>query len=199
MKSLSLTLLTAALTLFTACADDDRLRSPAEDPTATPPPAQVTPDTPSGDPTDPGHPTGVSGLPVQVRMLGVNAGSYSLALLPISDITVTAAGHALPVTLVREAHVDLANTAHAPLLGSFVVPEGVEQVHVQVHFDDAGSFRNADGAGALDTRVAPLQFDAPVAFLARNGHAIIHLDLERSFLTSLHGDRRLAPRLEVNY
>jgi hypothetical protein len=78
------------------------------------------------------------------------------------------------------------------------VPEGVDRVKVEVEFDDFGGYEEASGAGVIDTRGAPLRFEAPLAYLAERGHAVVHLDLGQSLQAQGEG-RLLLPSLDVRY
>jgi hypothetical protein len=80
-----------------------------------------------------------------------------------------------------------------------LVPEGVSAVKVKLTFDDAGGWAQGGSAGTLDTRVAPVRFDAPVGSLAERGRAVLLLDVGRSLQPISQEERLLLPTLEVNY
>jgi hypothetical protein len=111
---------------------------------------------------------------------------------------VSAGGKSLPVRLMART-VDVTAKDHAYLVGTFFVPEGVSQVKVALAFDDYGGWEQRGLAGALDTRVAPLRFEAPVDSLSLRGRAVVQLDVEGSLLPTTEGERLLLPSLKVNY
>jgi hypothetical protein len=181
MKTLMLSALaTVALTL-SACGD-------------AAPPVQEEPFKPITRRT----PDTLPGARFELRLRGENAAGYDTVLVPIRSVEVTAAGTQLPVSLVAGT-VDLTAKDHAHLLGTFFVPEGVEQVQVALTFDSFGGWEQGSRAGSLDTRVAPLRFEAPVASLAQRGRAVVVLDVEGSLLSTGKAERLLLPNLTVNY
>jgi hypothetical protein len=74
----------------------------------------------------------------------------------------------------------------------------VEKVRVEVELDDFGGYEGTSGGGVIDTRVAPLRFEAPVTYLAERGHAVVHLDLGQS-LQAQGEAKLLLPSLDVRY
>ncbi|MDY7226295.1 hypothetical protein [Hyalangium rubrum] len=173
MKKLMLTALGAAALALSACGD------------SLPPETDASPEA-------------VQGRTFELRLRGDNAEGYGAVLVPIASMDVTAGGARLPVRLVART-VDLTAKDHAHLLGTFTVPEGVEQVQVALTFDDFGGWEQGLRAGALDTRVAPLRFSAPVDSLSKRGRAVVQLDVGQSLLPVAEQERLLLPNLTVNY
>ena len=147
----------------------------------------------------PDFPEDLRGQRINLRLKGVNNPGYTSALVHVRRVSVLSSdGQALPSRLKAREAVDLTAPEHSHLIGRFVVPEGVERVTVEVEFDDFGGYEAASGGGVIDTRVAPLRFEAPVSYLSERGHAVVHLDLGQSL--QAQGESRLfLPSLDVRY
>jgi hypothetical protein len=188
MKKLMLSALGTAALALCACGDSGRLQS-VSDPDSPPPPRLSETN------------EGVPGRHFELRLRGDNAGAYGATLVPLREVRVTTLGGARLPSWPRARTVDLSAANHAHLVGHFFVPDEVGRVRVTLVFDDFGGWEGAAGAGAIDARVAPLTFTAPVDSLAERGRAVVHLDVGRSLL-EVEGDegrRLLVPRLSVNY
>jgi hypothetical protein len=147
----------------------------------------------------PDFPEELQGQRFDLRLKGVNNPGYSSALVHVRRVSVfTAEGQPLPSRLKVRQAVNLTAPEHSHLIGRFVVPEGVERVAVEVELDDFGGYEVASGGGVIDTRVAPLRFEAPVAYLSERGHAVVHLDLGQS-LRAQEESLLLLPSLDVRY
>jgi hypothetical protein len=181
MKKLMLSALGAAALALSACGDPERLA----------PVAEATPRTLPAEGMVPGQ-------RFELRLRGMNAEGYSVVLVPIRSLSVSAGPTRLPVRLAART-VDLSARDHAHLVGHFFVPEGVEQVQVALSLDDFGGWEQGEQGGSLDTRGAPLRFEAPVDSLARRGRAVVLLDVGRSLLPRDEVERVLLPALKVNY
>jgi hypothetical protein len=181
MKTLMLSALATVTLTLSACGD----AAPAvlEEPAALT--TRATPDT-------------LPGRRFELRLRGENAAGYDAVLVPIRSVEVTAAGTRLPVSL-EAGTVDLAAREHAHLLGTFFVPEGVEEVQVTLTFDSFGGWEQGARAGSLDARGAPLRFEAPVASLSQRGRAVVELDVEGSLVPVGQAQRLLLPHLTVRY
>jgi hypothetical protein len=147
----------------------------------------------------PDFPAEAQGQRFELRLKGVNNPGYASALVQVRRISVTTMeGEPLPVRLKSRFPMELTQTEQAHLVGLFLVPEGVERVKVEVAFDDFGGYEADSGGGVIDTRVAPLRFEAPLAYLAERGHAVVHLDLAQS-LQAQGEAKLLLPSLDVRY
>lgn len=155
-------------------------------------PMEVTPIHPSRQTTD-------NSLRAAIRIRGENLNGLDTLLLKARNLRVFAGTEELEVSAPEAMVVDLSRLDHAWKLGSFVVPEGVESVRVEVTLDDFGGFAGTDAAGYLDSRGAPISFDADVETLSRHGHAVLHLDVTNSFIRVSDRERMLLPEVTVRY
>ena len=178
MKKLMLSVLGAAALALGGCGT-----SPSQDP--------------SGASAD--FPADVQGPRYELRLKGVNNPGYTSALMQVRGFSVTTVdGQPLPVRLKSRQAMDLTQADQAWLVGLFVLPPGVDRAKVEVVFDDFGGYESASGAGVIDTRVAPLRFEALADDLAQRGHAVVQLDLGQS-LAGQGEERLLLPSLDVRY
>lgn len=185
MKKLMLSVLSVAAIALSACGD-----SGGSTPARMPAPDLTTTRTPDEAPV---------GRSFELRLRGTNTESYGAVLVPIRSLEVsTPTGEPLPVRLIART-VDLTAKDHAYLVGNFFVPEGASAVKVKLTFDDAGGWEQGGSAGALDTRVAPVSFEAPVDSLSERGRAVLLLDVGRSLQPTSQEERLLLPTLKVNY
>ena len=149
--------------------------------------------------TRPDFPESVQGPRYELRLKGVNNPGYGSALVQVRGVSVTTPeGQPVPVRLKARQAMDLTQEDQAWLVGVFVVPPGVERVNVQVMFDDFGGYEDGSGAGVIDTRVAPLRFQALTEDLERRGRAVVQLALGPS-LRAQGEERLLLPALDVRY
>ena len=147
----------------------------------------------------PDFPADAQGQRFELRLKGVNNPGYDSALVQVRRLSVTTEkGEALPVRLKSRFPMELTHAEQAHLVGLFLVPEGVERVKVEVTFDDFGGYEAASEGGVIDTRVAPLRFEAPLAYLSEHGRAVVHLDLTQS-LQPQGEAKLLMPSLDVRY
>jgi len=138
-------------------------------------------------------------LGMELRLRGENLGDYGTALVHVRRISITTPeGLPVPAQLSARHALDLGLANHSHLLGRFSVPEGVDRVWVEVEFDDFGGFEDAEGGGTIDTRVAPLRFEAPVEYLTTRQRAVVHLNVARS-LAGKGEERLLLPSMDVRF
>jgi hypothetical protein len=138
-------------------------------------------------------------LGMELRLRGENLGDYGTALVQVRRISITTPeGLPVPTQLSARHAVDLGLASHSHLLGRFEVPPGVQSVWVEVEFDDFGGFEDARGGGVIDTRVAPLRFEAPVEYLSERNRVVVHLNVARS-LAGAGEDRLLLPSMDVRF
>lgn len=176
MKKLMLSVLGAAALVLGGCEGEMRMRE-----------------------APPDFPAEAQGQRFELRLKGVNNPGYTSALVQVRRVSVTTVdGQALPVRLKSRFPMDLTQAEQAHLLGLFLVPEGMDRVKVEVEFDDFGGYEETSGAGVIDTRVAPLRFEAPVEYLHQRSRAVVHLNVARS-LAEAGEDRLLLPSMDVRF
>jgi hypothetical protein len=145
-----------------------------------------------------GRPPEPIALNAELRLLGVNAADYGAVLVEVKDLVVTAGARRLTVT-PGQTRIDLSNPSQAWLVGKVAIPVGVDRVHVSLQLDDFGGYQSATAAGAIDARSAPIEFDAPVAWMTQHKSATVRLDVSRS-LTAFRADTRvLLPQASLAY
>jgi ABC-type Fe3+-hydroxamate transport system substrate-binding protein len=172
MKKLMLSVLGAVALSLTACGT-------------------ATPEESSSQPTP--------ALGTELRLRGENLGDYGAALVQVRRISITTPeGLPVPVQLTARHAVDLALSSHSHLLGRFEVPQGVQSLWVEVEFDDFGGYEDAQGGGVIDTRVAPLRFEAPVEYVSERDRVVVHLNVARS-LAGTGEERLLLPSMDVRF
>jgi hypothetical protein len=182
MRKLMLSALSVTALVLSACGDSER-PAPRE-------PELTTTHTPDEAP---------AGRTFELRLRGTNAEGYDSVLVPIRSLEITTPeGVPLQARLTART-VDLTAKDHAYLVGQFFVPEGLSAVRVKLTFDDYGGWAQKGQAGALDTQVAPVSFDAPVDSLSERGRAVLLLDVGKSLQKDTPEQRLLLPTLKVNY
>ena len=137
------------------------------------------------------------GMSIEVRVLGVDVGDHEAVRLPVRALRVMASGTALTVEQVA-AEVDISRENHAPLVGRFQLPAGVESVDVAVELGDTGAVTRAGITEALDLRTPPIAFTSRADWLAGNGHAVVRLSVARSLVRTGDG-LLLLPNLSVHH
>lgn len=153
-------------------------------------------------PADPGPAAGQGTAgkttPIELRVLGVHGEAYSQALVSVSAVEVSVDGQRVPADVSGQV-VDLANANQAWKVATAAVPEGAKAVQFTVRFDEYGGYASSSGSGDLDLRSVPISVTSPAASLARNGRAVILLDLSRSFVRGGSETRQLLPHYDVAY
>lgn len=83
-------------------------------------------------------------------------------------------------------------------VGLFLAPERVARVKVAVEFGDFSGYEAAPGGGVIDSRVAPLRSEAPLAYLAEHDREVVHPD--QCLSLQMQGEAKLLlPSLDVRY
>jgi len=93
--------------------------------------------------------------------------------------------------------VDLAEMGQAYLLASFQPPAGVEDVEFAVSFE-SGTVATETASFSVDSRCQTLHLAGKVSKIAERKHAVIQLDVARSFVPSGAG-LMLVPHLQLVY
>ena len=137
-----------------------------------------------------------TGPSYSLRLRGVDMGDFVAASMRIRSVQVTGGG-VLLANAVKTPEVDLARTDNAHLLATFQVPDGVEDVEFLVSFE-SGALATAKDKFDVDTRCQTLRMAGKVSRIAERKHAVIHLDVARSFVPSTVG-LMLVPHFQLVY
>jgi len=143
----------------------------------------------------PAPPVG-TGPAYSLRMLGVDLGDFVAAKMRISSVQVTGGGAVL-ASSAKTPEVDLTRTDNAFLLATFQVPDGVEDVEFAITFE-GGSLATAKDTFDVNARCQSLRLLGKVSRIAERRHAVIHLDVARSFVPSTVG-LTLVPHFQLVY
>jgi hypothetical protein len=131
-----------------------------------------------------------------LRLAGEDAGDFLSARMRIGSVQVTGGG-VLLANEVQTADVELADIGRAHLLATFQVPAGVEDVEFLVGFS-SGTLSTSKGSFNVDARCQTLRLAGKVSRIAERRHAVIHLDLARSFVSAGAG-LTLVPHFQLFY
>jgi hypothetical protein len=137
-----------------------------------------------------------TGPTYSLRLLGVDLGDFVAARMRIQSVQVTG-GSAVLANAVKNPEVDLARSDNAFLLATFQVPDGVEDVEFLVTFE-SGSLATAKDKFDINTRCQTLHIAGKVSRIAERKHAVIQLDVARSFVPSTVG-LMLVPHFQLVY
>jgi hypothetical protein len=136
---------------------------------------------PQGGSNDPGPANGTGGNPgttpdpapsvatFELRLLGVDAGSLRSVRLRVKSVE------------IRAGATVLATGANAFLLSTFQVPAGKDEVEFTIALDSA-SVESASGNFDVDAGCEVLKLRGKVSLIAQRNHAVVLLDLARSFV-----------------
>src|SRR5207237_8665575 len=140
--------------------------------------------------------TSGDGPTFSLRLAGDDAGDFLSAKLRIESVQVTGGGAVL-ANAVQTPEVDLADVGRAHLLATFQAPAGVEDVDFLVVFS-GGTLSTSNGSFPMDARCHALRLAGKVSRIAERKHAVIHLDLARSFVPAGAG-LTLVPHFQFVY
>jgi hypothetical protein len=133
------------------------------------------------------------GTAMELRLLGVDPGDFKCVLLAVRELHVTADGRELKQVKPAQMHIDLANTQHAWLVGSVVVPADATNVHVSLRLDDYGGFETSAGGGVIEARGKPIEFNV----MGRR-QATVALSLTHSLVATRNLEKRiLLPHVKI--
>jgi hypothetical protein len=147
----------------------------------------------SGSPAPPGE-SATGGF--SLRLAGVDKGDFVSARMRINSVQVSGGGTVLANTL-KTAEVDLTETGQAYLLASFQPPAGLEDVEFAVSFE-GGTVSTQTASFTVDSTCQTLRLAGKVSKIAERKHAVIHLDVARSFVKSSAG-LMLVPHFQLVY
>jgi hypothetical protein len=117
-----------------------------------------------------------------LRLAGDDPGDYLSARMRIQAVRVEGGGAILADT-VKTPEMELADIGNSFLLASFQPPAGVEDVDFTVTFQ-GGTVATRTTSFDVNTRCQVLRISGKVSRISERKHAVIHLDLARSFVTS---------------
>jgi hypothetical protein len=117
-----------------------------------------------------------------LRLTGVDPGDYVSARMRIQAVRVEGGGAVLADT-VKTPEVELTDVGNSFLLASFRPPAGVEDVDFTVSFE-GGTVATRTASFDVNTRCQTLRLSGKVSRISERKHAVIHLDLARSFVPS---------------
>ena len=136
------------------------------------------------------------GASFSLRLAGVDAGDFVSARMRIESVQVSGGGAVL-ADAVLTPEVDLATAGQAHLLASFNVPTGIEEVEFAVAFA-GGTLSTSKSKLDVDARCQTLRLAGKVNRIAERRHAVIQLDLARSFIPFGAG-LTLVPHFQLVY
>ena len=137
-----------------------------------------------------------SGTSFSLRLAGVDKGDFVSALMRIKAVQVTSGAAVLASTL-KTPEVNLAEMGQAYLITSFQVPANTEDVEFLVSFE-GGTVSTEKESFNVNSRCQTLRIAGKVSRIAERKHAVIHLDLARSFVGSASG-MMLVPHFQLVY
>jgi hypothetical protein len=148
------------------------------------------------DSIDPTTVVSGDGAEFTLRLAGDDVGDFTSAKMQIQSVQVTGGG-ALLANAVQTPEVELADVGRAHLLATFKVPAGLDEVEFSVGFA-RGTLTSAKGMFDVDGRCETLRLAGKVTRIAERKHAVIHLDVARSFVPG-NGGLTLVPHFRLVY
>jgi hypothetical protein len=127
---------------------------------------------------------------------GADKGNFVSARMRIQSVQVTSGGTVL-ANASHTPEVDLAEMGQAYLLASFQPQAGVEDVEFAVSFE-SGTVATEMASFSVDSRCQTLHLAGKVSKIAERKHAVILLDVARSFVPSSAG-LMLVPHFQLVY
>jgi len=157
----------------------------------TTPQASNLPATPESGGNDPGTSNGGAGVGTDgtgtagpatftLRLRGDDAGSLTSVRLRVKSVEVRA-GSTVLASVGTMPEMELATGDNAFLLSTFQVPAGIDEVEFTIALDSA-SVMSASGNFDVDASCEVLTLRGTVSLLAQRHHAVVELDLTRSFV-----------------
>jgi hypothetical protein len=137
-----------------------------------------------------------SGTSFSLRLAGVDKGDFVSALMRIKAVQVSS-GATVLANALKTPEVNLAEMGQAYLITSFQVPANTEDVEFLVSFE-GGTVSTEKESFNVDSRCQTLRIAGKVSRIAERKHAVIHLDLARSFVGSDSG-MMLVPHFQLVY
>lgn len=114
---------------------------------------------------------------VTVRLLGVHApGSV---LVQVASVAAVIDGRAAAVVM-GTSQVDLGTVDQAWAIATLDLPEGAQEVALEVEFAPDGSLERNGVPEPLDLRGAPISWQSTAALLLERNKVVVEVDVERS-------------------
>ncbi len=191
-------LLLGACLCAAACGDGTRPQ--ASNLPATPESGGNDPGTSNGG-TGAGDGTGTTPAPAPaatftLRLRGDDAGSLTSVRLRVKSVEVRA-GTMVLASAGTMPEMELATGDNAFLLSTFQVPAGQDEVEFTIALDSA-SVGSASGNFDVDASCEVLHLRGTVSLLAQHSHAVVLLDLARSFV-KVGTEMAFVPQLQLAF
>jgi hypothetical protein len=154
--------------------------------------------TTNGSGGDSGNGSGPTASPAKLQLLlrGADAGSLTSVRLRVKSVEIRA-GATVLASVGAMQEMDLAMVSNAFLLTTFQAPAGTEQLEFTIAFDSA-SVEMANGNFEVDASCEVLKLGGKVSLVAQRNHAVVLLDLARSFV-KVGTAMVLVPQLQLVY
>jgi hypothetical protein len=152
----------------------------------------------SGSGADSGNAPGPTASPamLELRLRGADAGSLTSVRLRVKSIEIRA-GATVLASVGAMPEMDLAMVSNAFLLTTFQAPGGTEELEFTIALDSA-SVETANGNFEVDASCEVLKLRGKVSLVAQRNHAVVLLDLARSFV-KVGTAMMLVPQLQLVY
>jgi hypothetical protein len=116
----------------------------------------------------------------ELRLRGVDAGDLRLVRLRVQSVEIRARTTVLATELMT-SEMDLTQGEQAFLLSTFHAPAAGGEVEFTVALSSA-SVETANEKFEVDARCEVLKLTGKMSLIAKRNHAVVHLDLARSFV-----------------
>jgi hypothetical protein len=135
----------------------------------------------------------------EIRILGVNGAAFTSVSMNVKSVEVRANGKVL-TSVLQTTQIELANATQAWLLAKFAVPADATQLEVKFSLEDGGSFAGtAKTAGHIHAPCSEIRFVVDVSQLNLRGHAVCHVDLEKSLVRHAGEVAEFVPNWSLHY
>ena len=133
---------------------------------------------------------------LELRLRGADASSLSSVRVRVKSVEIRA-GATVLATQTTLPEMDLANVSNAFLLSTFQAPAGTDDVQFTIALD-AASVETANEMFEVDAGCEVLKLSGKVSLIAQRNHAVVLLDLARSFV-KVGTAMVLVPHLQLVY
>ena len=117
---------------------------------------------------------------LELRLRGADAGSLTSVRLRVKSVEIRA-GATVLASVGAMPEMDLAMVTNAFLLTTFQAPAGTEELEFTIALDSA-SVETANGNFEVDASCEVLELGGKVSLVAQRNHAVVLLDLARTFV-----------------